>query len=134
MCEPVSNCGNRNAKKNFGNSKIMLTHISPVSHFYSPWKRQKTKGFQKVYQKDCYADYGIKILSSLSAFDFVWPLKKLDIRAKTKQHSSLFLTLCTAKLFLTTVTGERSLAASDFFKNFRIFKTLFLRGLILIRT
>ena len=22
-----------------------LTHFSPVSHFYTPWKRQKTKGF-----------------------------------------------------------------------------------------
>ena len=21
-----------------------LTHFSPVSHFYTPWKRQKTKG------------------------------------------------------------------------------------------
>ena len=24
---------------------IPLTHFSPVSHFYIPWKRQKTKGF-----------------------------------------------------------------------------------------
>ena len=23
-----------------------LTHFSPVSHFYTPWKRQKTKSFQ----------------------------------------------------------------------------------------
>ena len=22
-----------------------LTHFSPVSHFYTPWKRQKAKGF-----------------------------------------------------------------------------------------
>ena len=22
-----------------------LTHFSPVSHFYTPWKSQKTKGF-----------------------------------------------------------------------------------------
>ena len=22
-----------------------LTYFSPVSHFYTPWKRQKTKGF-----------------------------------------------------------------------------------------
>ena len=22
-----------------------LTHFSPVLHFYTPWKRQKTKGF-----------------------------------------------------------------------------------------
>ena len=22
-----------------------LTHFSPVSHFYTPWKREKTKGF-----------------------------------------------------------------------------------------
>ena len=25
-----------------------LTHFSPVSHFYTLWKRQKTKGFQGV--------------------------------------------------------------------------------------
>ena len=25
--------------------KFLLTHFSPVSHFYTPWKRQKTKGF-----------------------------------------------------------------------------------------
>ena len=24
---------------------MRLTHFSPVSHFYTPWKRQKTKGF-----------------------------------------------------------------------------------------
>ena len=24
---------------------LNLTHFSPVSHFYTPWKRQKTKGF-----------------------------------------------------------------------------------------
>ena len=24
---------------------VSLTHFSPVSHFYTPWKRQKTKGF-----------------------------------------------------------------------------------------
>ena len=24
---------------------IALTHFSPVSHFYTPWKRQKTYGF-----------------------------------------------------------------------------------------
>ena len=24
---------------------LYLTHFSPVSHFYSPWKRQKTFGF-----------------------------------------------------------------------------------------
>ena len=23
----------------------ILTHFSPVSHFYTPWKRQKTFGF-----------------------------------------------------------------------------------------
>ena len=26
---------------------VPLTHFSPVSHFYTPWKRQKTKGFLK---------------------------------------------------------------------------------------
>ena len=26
---------------------IFLTHFSPVSHFYTPWKRQKTFGFLK---------------------------------------------------------------------------------------
>ena len=25
---------------------MTLTHFSPVWHFYTPWKRQKTKGFQ----------------------------------------------------------------------------------------
>ena len=25
-----------------------LTHFSPVSHFYTPWKRQKNFGFQGV--------------------------------------------------------------------------------------
>ena len=38
------------ANKNFfleGESPI-LTHFSPVSHFYTPWKHQKTKGFQGV--------------------------------------------------------------------------------------
>ena len=25
--------------------KFLLTHFSPVSHFYTPWKRQKIKGF-----------------------------------------------------------------------------------------
>ena len=29
-----------------------LTHFSPVSHFYTPWKRQKTKGFQGVLKCD----------------------------------------------------------------------------------
>ena len=24
---------------------FILTHFSPLSHFYTPWKRQKTKGF-----------------------------------------------------------------------------------------
>ena len=24
---------------------LILTHFSSVSHFYTPWKRQKTKGF-----------------------------------------------------------------------------------------
>ena len=24
---------------------LVLTHFSPVSHFYTPWKRQKTYGF-----------------------------------------------------------------------------------------
>ena len=24
---------------------LLLTHFSPVFHFYTPWKRQKTKGF-----------------------------------------------------------------------------------------
>ena len=24
---------------------MVLTHFSPVSHIYTPWKRQKTKGF-----------------------------------------------------------------------------------------
>ena len=28
-----------------GLSQYKLTHFSPVSHFYTPWKRQKTKGF-----------------------------------------------------------------------------------------
>ena len=27
-------------------SNILLTHFSPVSHFHTPWKRQKTKGFR----------------------------------------------------------------------------------------
>ena len=26
-------------------AKSSLTHFSLVSHFYTPWKRQKTKGF-----------------------------------------------------------------------------------------
>ena len=26
----------------------LLTHFSSVSHFYAPWKRQKTFGFQEV--------------------------------------------------------------------------------------
>ena len=26
-----------------------LTHFSPVSHFYTPWKRQKTKGFLTLF-------------------------------------------------------------------------------------
>ena len=26
-------------------SSIYLTHFSPVLHFYTPWKRQKTFGF-----------------------------------------------------------------------------------------
>ena len=26
-----------------------LTHFSPMSHFYSPWKRQKTKGGTKMW-------------------------------------------------------------------------------------
>ena len=30
--------------KNHGQS-FFLTHFSPVSHFYTPWKRQKTKAF-----------------------------------------------------------------------------------------
>ena len=25
--------------------KVLLTHFSLVSHFYTPWKRQKTFGF-----------------------------------------------------------------------------------------
>ena len=25
--------------------QVILTHFSPVSYFYTPWKRQKTKGF-----------------------------------------------------------------------------------------
>ena len=25
--------------------RCILTNFSPVSHFYTPWKRQKTKGF-----------------------------------------------------------------------------------------
>ena len=24
---------------------MILTHFSPISHFYTPWKRQKTYGF-----------------------------------------------------------------------------------------
>ena len=29
-----------------------LTHFSPVPHFYTPWKRQKTYGFSDVYRGD----------------------------------------------------------------------------------
>ena len=40
----------KNAKMDSGKStwkqkKPILTHFSPVSHFYTKWKRQKTKGF-----------------------------------------------------------------------------------------
>ena len=31
--------------KTCGTSFTSLTHFSPVPHFYTPWKRQKTKGF-----------------------------------------------------------------------------------------
>ena len=34
--------------RNFSNS--YLTYFSPVSHFYTPWKRQKTKGFSDVFR------------------------------------------------------------------------------------
>ena len=30
--------------------KCSLTHFSPVSHFYTPWKRQKTFGFSDVFR------------------------------------------------------------------------------------
>ena len=28
---------------------VLLTHFSPVSHFYTPWKRQKTFGFSVTF-------------------------------------------------------------------------------------
>ena len=32
--------------KSFANgSKKMLTHIQPMTHFYTPWKHHKTSGF-----------------------------------------------------------------------------------------
>ena len=36
-------CYKRNKK--IHERSLRLTHFSPVSHFYTPWKRQKTKGF-----------------------------------------------------------------------------------------
>ena len=32
-------------KPNSDSLALVLTHFSPVAHFYTPWKRQKTKGF-----------------------------------------------------------------------------------------
>ena len=32
-------------KPHNGKNSYYLTHFSPVSHFYIPWKRQETKGF-----------------------------------------------------------------------------------------
>ena len=29
---------------------INLIHFNPVSHFYTPWKRQKTKDFSDVFR------------------------------------------------------------------------------------
>ena len=29
-------------------ARLILTHFSPVSHFYTPWKRQKTKALKWV--------------------------------------------------------------------------------------
>ena len=41
-------------------SLLTLTHFSPVSHFYTPWKHQKTKGpnaqrYSKQILKKCYS-------------------------------------------------------------------------------
>ena len=33
-------------------SSSFLTHFNPVSHFYTPWKCQKTKGLQSVFLLD----------------------------------------------------------------------------------
>ena len=41
----VKNRDVRLAYKSISWFSVLLTHFSPVSHFYAPWKRQKTKGF-----------------------------------------------------------------------------------------
>ena len=45
--------------KLLGNHKIItrLTHLSPVSHFYTPWKRQKTKGIIKGIKSTKYRNW-----------------------------------------------------------------------------
>ena len=49
-------------KNYYSGSQIApLTHFSPLSHFYTPWKRQKTEGFSDVftgYRNEC--DTGLK--------------------------------------------------------------------------
>ena len=42
------------------NKKTALTHFSPVSHFYTPWKRQQTK--ETTYFSKILATYFSKIL------------------------------------------------------------------------
>ena len=39
-----------NFLKKWKNSHKILTHFSPVSHFYTPWKRQKNLWFSDVFR------------------------------------------------------------------------------------
>ena len=78
------------------NMNSTITDFSPLSHFYTPWKRQKTISFQGVWKCDIGGeDFDEKIVAScFGTLITNWVANLLNLKRIELTHGCLSLRLC----------------------------------------
>ena len=66
-------------QENVKSTLVVLTHFSPVSHFYTLWKRQKTKGFQGVQKCDTGRKWVNPVICTICFFHDLCAWKRCEV-------------------------------------------------------
>ena len=73
---------------NWNENLTFLIHFNPMFHFYTPWKRQKTKGyltFSGGMKMECFSRKILLVLFQLNDTPFTETDKRRKIRARMRE-------------------------------------------------
>ena len=68
-----------------------LNHLSPMSHFYTPWKRQQAKGYLTFSGRSGFiANIYLLKVNNKNSKKKVWKIFKVNIKGTRKTSLMLF--------------------------------------------